>query len=461
MLAAAACVLAPAAHAGGPALVLGATEDAVRVPTIAEAKAQMDLLVIAGFHAVRISQVWTPGDTELSEKDRTSLQNVVTAAALDHVQVLTTVMNQGSRTTPLTDEDQADFATFAASIVAEFPELRTFIVGNEPNLNRYWLPQYDEGGGDAAAPAYENLLALTYDAIKAADPTVTVLGGAVSPRGADKPDGLRPTHSPTVFIHDMGQAYRDSGRTDKIMDGFAFHPYEDNSSAAPITGTHVDSTTIALADYNKLVASLGEAFGDYTIPIWYDEFGVESRIPALKKTAYTGTEPTTTKPVTETTQALYYRQALQLTFCQPNVQGIFLFHTVDEKGLGQWQSGVYYADNTPKTSLTAVKTALEETRRGVIARCDGMQLPVRPKLAQGPRGTITVTCDLDCLYTARLYRLPSTLVRTRHGRAIGGRATKLAFRFPKVKGTWRVRLTAVAPVNPGPTALVQRNVRRS
>ena len=70
-----------------------------------------------------------------------------------------------------------------------------------------------EGGGDAAAPAYESLLALTYDAIKAADSTVTVLGGAVSPRGADKPDGLRPTHSPTVFIHDMGQAYRDSGRT--------------------------------------------------------------------------------------------------------------------------------------------------------------------------------------------------------------------------------------------------------
>ena len=33
------------------------------------------------------------------------------------------------------------------------------IVGNEPNLNRYWLPQFNDDGIDAAAPAYETLLA--------------------------------------------------------------------------------------------------------------------------------------------------------------------------------------------------------------------------------------------------------------------------------------------------------------
>src|SRR6478736_403796 len=206
----AAFVLAPAAYAGGPELVLGATEDAVRAPTMAQAKAK-----------------------------------------LDHVEVLTSVMHQGSKTTPLTAEDQADFAAYAAAVVKAVPELRTIIVGNEPNLNRYWLPQFNEDGSDAAAPAYESLLALTYDAIKAEDPDVTVLGGAVSPRGADKPDGIRPTHSPTVFIHDLGQAMRDSGRTEPIMDGFAFHPYEDNSSVAPVSGTHLSSTTIALADYDK------------------------------------------------------------------------------------------------------------------------------------------------------------------------------------------------------------------
>jgi hypothetical protein len=455
---AAAFVLAPAAHAGGPAVVLGATEDAVRATTMAQAKAQMDLLALAGFRGVRITQIWTPGERKLAADDKNILENVVAAAKLDHVEVLTSVMNQGSKTTPLTTDDQADFAAYAASVVKTFPELRTIIVGNEPNLNRYWLPQYNEDGSDAAAVAYESLLALTYDAIKSADAEVTVLGGAVSPRGTDKPDGIRPTHSPTVFIHDLGQAVRDSGRTEPIMDGFAFHPYEDNSSVAPVSGTHPNSTTIALADYERLVASLGEAFGDYEMPIWYDEFGVESAIPFTKGSEYTGTEPTTTRPVDETTQAAYYRQAVQLVFCQPNVRGLFLFHTVDEKALAGWQSGVYYADDTPKASLKSVRTSLDESRRGVVTYCDGLELTVKPKIAQ-VKNTITVTCDLDCAYVAQLYRLPGKLLATRMGTAMGGRATKLSFKVPKAKATYRVRLTATAPVNPGAATLVLRNVR--
>jgi hypothetical protein len=454
----AAFVLAPAAHAGGPELVLGATEDAVRAPTMAQAKAQMDLLALAGFRGVRITQIWTPGERKVSADDKEILENVAAAAKLDHVEVLTSVMNQGSKTTPLTPEDQADFAAYAASLVNAVPDLRTIIIGNEPNLNRYWLPQFNADGSDAAAPAYESLLALTYDAIKAADANVTVLGGAVSPRGADKPDGIRPTHSPTVFIHDLGQAMRDSGRTTPIMDGFAFHPYEDTSSVAPATGIHPNSTTIALADYDKLVASLGEAFGDYEMPIWYDEFGVESTVPVAKAALYTGTEPTTTKPVDETTQAAYYRQAVQLVFCQPNVRGLYLFHTADEKDLTAWQSGVYYADDTPKTSLKSVRTSLEQSRRGVVTHCDGLELTVKPKITQ-VKNVVSVTCDLDCAYVAQLYRLPGKLLGTRKGTAVGGRATRLSFTIPKTKGVYRVRLTATAPVNPGPPTLVLRNVR--
>jgi hypothetical protein len=454
-----ALAFAPAAHAGGPSVLLGATEDAVRSPTLAQAKAQMDLLILAGFRGVRITQVWTPGVDSLSAEDLTVLKNVTTAAKLDGVTVLTSITNQGSRTTPLLAEDQADFAAYAASVVRDVPDLQTVIIGNEPNLNRYWLPQFgDDNTTDVAAPAYESLLAQTYDAIKAVAPDETVLGGAVSPRGGDVGGGIRPTHSPTVFIHDLGEAWRASGRTTPIMDGFAFHPYEDNSSIAPVTGLHPNSTTIALGDYDKLVAALGEAFGDYELPIWYDEFGVESQIPPAKQSLYTNAEPTTTKPVTEATQAEYYRQAVGLVFCQPNVRGLFLFHTVDETDLTAWQSGVYYADDTPKSSLAAVRLALEESRRGVIAQCPGLELPVKAKLAQGKLGTITVTCDLDCRYVAQLYRLPGHLLSTRRGTAVGGRATNLKLKVPTAKARYRVRLSAVAPVNPGPAALALKNV---
>ena len=243
---AAALVVAPAARAGGPGLLLGATEDAVRSPSLVQAKAQMDLASLAGFRAVRITEIWTPGDTAVSKTDTTILRNVAAAAKLDGMQVLTTVMSFGSATTPLTTQDQSDFASFAASVVTAVPSLDRIIVGNEPNLNRYWLPQFNPDGTDAAAPAYETLLAKTYDALKAANPKVEVLGGAVSPRGSDNPSLTRQTHSPTGFIRDLGTAYRASGRTTPIMDAFAFHPYEDDSSVAPLLGLHPNSTTIAL-----------------------------------------------------------------------------------------------------------------------------------------------------------------------------------------------------------------------
>ena len=48
--------------------------------------------------------------------------------------------------------------------------MRYLIVGNEPNLNRFWMPQFTPAGRDAAAASYLALLAQTYDAIKAVAP---------------------------------------------------------------------------------------------------------------------------------------------------------------------------------------------------------------------------------------------------------------------------------------------------
>src|ERR1051326_7277721 len=107
--------LAPAAHAGGPTMLIGATEDAVRAPTLVGAKGQLDLAKLAGFDGVRITETWAPGQAEISAADLASLENVTTAAALDDMTVLTSVLNYGSKTTPLTDKDQSDLASFAAS----------------------------------------------------------------------------------------------------------------------------------------------------------------------------------------------------------------------------------------------------------------------------------------------------------------------------------------------------------
>ena len=241
-------------------MLIGVAEDNVRQPTLAEAKVEMDLLARAGFNAVRVTQIWAPGETTPSAAAQRILRNVVQAARLDGVQVLLTVMNFGNRTTPLTEQERGEFAAYAAALASALPQVRYFVIGNEPNINRYWLPQFSPDGTDAAAPAYEALLARAYDALKVVSAKIVVLGGALSPHGGDDPDSIRPTHSPTAFLIDLGAAYRASGRTRPIMDGLALHPYEDNSSVAPIDGLHPNSTTIALADYDKLVTLLGTVF---------------------------------------------------------------------------------------------------------------------------------------------------------------------------------------------------------
>jgi hypothetical protein len=448
--------VAPApARAGGPTMFIGAAEDAVRQPTLVGAKAQMDLLTSAGLNAVRLTQVWAPGQTAPTEADVDVLRNVAQAARLDGVQVFLVVMNFGSRTTPLTDQDRQDFASYTAAIARAVPEIRRFVIGNEPNLNRYWLPQFDLDGSDAAAAGYEALLAQTYDALKAVSANILVLGGALSPHGGDDPNSIRLTHSPSAFITDMGTVYRARGRTKPIMDALAIHPYEDNSSIAPVNGRHPNSTTIAIADYDKLVSLLGRAFDGTaqrgsTLPIYYTEFGVEAQIPPAKASLYTGKEIASVKPVTESVQGAYYRQAIELAFCQPNVRGFFIFHTIDEGDLNRWQSGLFYVDQQPKSDLPAVRTAVKQAHRGVVTRCPSLTLRPRASLAVkvAPRVRADLRCDIDCSY-ALTVRSRGRTIRRRSGLAIGGirRPVQLGALRP---GRYTIGVSLIAPVNPGP-----------
>jgi hypothetical protein len=89
-------------------------------------------------------------------------------------------------------------------------------------------------------------------------PQIRVIGGALSPRGSDRARGIRPTHSPTAFIQDLGNAYRRSGRSRPLMDVFAIHPYPESSKLPP-TFAHPNSTSISIADYGKLVQLLAAA----------------------------------------------------------------------------------------------------------------------------------------------------------------------------------------------------------
>ena len=284
-----ALAFAPSALAGGPTMQFGAAEDVVRTTDLPAAKAKMTLLRLAGFSSVRVTSQWQGTEATPSETELTVLRNVAGAAQLSAVRVYLSIYPTGSRVTPLTPEARELFAAYVTSLKQQLPSIKDVIIGNEPNINRFWLPQFGPNGSDVAAPTYTALLARSYDAVKLVDPATRVWGGALAPRGIDRPGtgatrtrrlrSSRTWASPTARVD----------ATQPIMDGLAFHPYADTSGQSPDT-PHPNSTTIGLADYDRLMRTLATAFDNSPqagslLPVLYDEFGVESKIPAGKAAA--------------------------------------------------------------------------------------------------------------------------------------------------------------------------------
>jgi len=362
-------------HTGdsGRKITVGALEDAVKFPDPQQADERVAFASRAGFNALNITTAWVPGQTSPDPAELQILRNVSNASQSHHLQLLITVYAPRPRYAPTTDAQQEVYAGFMATLARDLPTVDGFAVWNEPNLNTFWLYQYDAAGTDIAAPAYTSLLARTYDALKAVSSKIKVYGGNLAPRGFEDPESPRPTHSPTQFIRDMGAAYRASGRTKPIMDVFALHPYQTRSTIPP--GRPHTGTSLGFGDYDKLVGLLGAAFDGTAqkgsdLPIAYTEFGVQSLIPESELGSYTNVDsPLGKDAVPEATQAEYYKQAFQLAACQPNVIAVYIFHLFDEADLNRWQSGPYYTNTKPKTSLDAIASAAKKARDGKLGGC--------------------------------------------------------------------------------------------
>ncbi|MGE5275220.1 MAG: hypothetical protein ACM3QU_15840 [Verrucomicrobiota bacterium] len=350
-------------------LAVGVVDDAARSRDTTEFLGE---LTDAGFDALAVSSLWEPGRREPDANETASLRRVAATADAAGVRLFVIVYQPGSATTPLTGAARSDFASYSAAVARKVPAVHDLIIGNEPNLNRFWLPQFGPGGRNVSAAAYLALLASTYDAVKAVREDVRVWGGATAPRGSDRPRTVRETTSPTAFVRALGAAYRQSGRDRPVMDGFVHHPYPE-SARVPIDLRHPRVTAIGLADYGKLVGLLSNAFDGTAqqgsdLPILYGEIGVETAIPPARRTLYTGREIAAT--ASEQQQAAAYRRTLELAACQPNVAGVLFFHLRDEPSLIGWQSGVLYADGMPKQSLPPVRAAVANAGRGDLeAEC--------------------------------------------------------------------------------------------
>ena len=112
---------------------------------------------------------------------------------------------------------------------------------------------------------------------------------------------------------------------------------------------------------------LGKAFDGTAqvgsgLPILYDEFGIESAIPADKRQLYGGVEPATTRPVSEAAQAAAYRARASTSPTASRTWPGCCSSTPHDETRPGWQSGLVYADGTPKSSLEPVRDG-RSTRR--------------------------------------------------------------------------------------------------
>jgi hypothetical protein len=268
----------------------------------------------------------------------------------------------------------AQFADFVAQLATTFPTVKDYVIGNEPNQPYFWVPQYSEAGKPLAAAQYLPVLAASYDALKAVDPTINVIGIGLSPRGNDQPFGKsNRSRSPVRFLNDLGVAYRASHRTKPLMDELAYHPYPQAAQGPP--SIRYAWPTAGLANLDRIKQAVWDAFNGTAQPTFaepgntaanplrfdLDEVGWQvAPLPALAS-MYTGVETAGTKLITEPQQATYYSDTITLAECDPGVRMLSFFHLIDETDLERWQSGLERADGSHRPSYDAVKQTIAQT----------------------------------------------------------------------------------------------------
>jgi hypothetical protein len=359
----------PGSRALGPAsFVVGATEDEALWANDGGA-AVFDQMQLYGLDAVRMSVDYDPSQpTTIQNED--ALRRAIGPATTRGVRVLLSIAPEHSTDVTGAPNGVQKFARYTALVAQAFPDVTDLIVGNEPNLGRFWFPTFNANKTMASPASYEATLAASYDAIKAVNPSIDVIGLAVSPRGDDRPGSARNTISPVRFIDGVGDAYRASGRTAPIMDNVALHPYPNRNDDPPDKGypwpnagvPNLDRVQQAFWDAfhgtgqptfqegGARSTSAGGAFVRWIL----DEAGWQTKTQNLP--GYDGTENVPT--IDEATQARYHAEIVSRFACDPHVAALLFFHWADETDRDRFQSGAIRADDTAKPVADAVQKAI-------------------------------------------------------------------------------------------------------
>ena len=367
----------------------------------------------------------------------------------------------GARPMVFTDEGAtpAAFAEWITLVARTYPQVTRYVIGNEPNQPRFWRPQFDWDGTQASAAAFGPVLAAAYDALKAVDPTIAVVGLGLSPRGNDRPNARENVStSPVRFLAALGDWYRRSGRRRPLMDALSFHPYPSSNRDGLDRGYPWPNAGIA--DLGRIKLAIWDAFAKTPQPttatglkLHLDELGWQ--VDTETGSGYTGWENV---PVTdEGTQARLYGNLVRLLTCDPSVEVVNLFGFRDEPDRLGFQAGLVRADGTARPALAAVEAALEETAGGCLGELKGWRVTrgvVGASISFAGAG-FTASAREQATYAAALFRAGTTTSRIE--RELTARRASLATKTGVVRANRWPRVTLSTRVlRPGRYVLAVR-----
>jgi hypothetical protein len=229
----------------------------------------------------------------------------------------------------------SDFRNFSRAIASRYngrndgyPFVRFWSVWNEPNLTRFLAPQFVRGR--SVAPAnYAKLYAAAWTGIKAGNPLAKIAIGETSARGSDRPQGLRPDHSPGRFAELVAKA-----NPRLKFDAWSHHPYPFNPNSKP--GQIVKWPNVSLASLTRFNTELKRWFKRKNVPIWVTEYGHQTKPPDSFGVSYA-------------TQSLFIRQAISMARKLPFV-GMFIWFVYHDDPGQPWDSGLYSQNGSAKGS---------------------------------------------------------------------------------------------------------------
>ena len=381
-LAALAALALPAAAHASAATEVGMADDRVMLSgSDAEVERAADAFQALGIDVVRLFARWGSHSPEPEARtapagfDGTDpaavgyrwafLDRAVEAVRSRGMQVMLTVTGSGplwgtetpSRDNPRYKPSPARFAEFVTAVARRYGEqVDRYVIWNEPNLPLWLQPQSTCKGRTCTPYAphlYRRLFAAAAPAIRAADPTATILAGALAPRG-ENARSANAKLRPLAWLRALGcvsSRYRRTrsglctGFAPIAADGLAYHPHGILASPTEPSRHPDDAQMADLGRLTKAVDRVQDANGidvrgASRMPLYLTEYGYQTNPPDR----YAG--------VSTALQSTYLQQAAYLAWQHPRVRMLVQYVWQDEPGRGAgWQSGLRRSDGAAKAAL--------------------------------------------------------------------------------------------------------------